>query len=276
MYICYVDESGGFEVSGSDISATPLMVLAGLVVDQTRISQVTREFIRIKRTYYPRLCKSAHPLGDMLVEIKGGNVRTNLRSTSRDSRRHAIGFLTQVVRLLEDQHAKIVGRVWIKEVGKGLDPDASYTFAVQDIARHYDKLLATRREKGLIICDSRMANQNAIVSHSVFTQKMQRGGDAYPHIAEVPVFGHSNNHAGLQLADLLASALLFPMAARTYCAAHWPGGVHVDPHYDEVKRCFARRCQRLEWRYQLGPRSTGGIIVSDPLGGKRSAALWTR
>jgi hypothetical protein len=32
----------------------------------------------------------------------------------------------------------------------------------------------------------------------------------------MPTFGHSENHAGLQLADLVCSALLFPMAMDAY------------------------------------------------------------
>jgi hypothetical protein len=37
---------------------------------------------------------------------------------------------------------------------------------------------------------------------------------------EVPSFGHSDNHAGLQLADLICSAFLWPMAMHAYCEGH--------------------------------------------------------
>ena len=273
MHLCYIDESGGFEPEGSSPSATPLMVLVGLVVEQRRIAELTRAYLQAKHKYYPRAGAAQPALDDILTEIKGASVRTNLRSTSRNQRRHAMGFLGEVMRTLEGQHVRLLGRVWVKALGQGLNPDATYTYAIQDIARHFEHFLAERRSKGLIICDSRMHNQNALVSHSLFTQKMRHTGDAYPSIAEVPVFGNSRNHAGLQLADLMASAFLFPMATRTYCAGRCVG-VHMDPHYDEVKRRFATRSGTLEYRYVSGGRSMGGVTVSDRIGHRPSAILF--
>jgi hypothetical protein len=275
MYFCYIDESGGSEPSGSHVSATPLMVIAGLVIEQRRVEQLTRDYLRGKRRYFPRRGGARPSLGDILLEIKGGNVRTNLRAPSRNQRRQAIGFLGEVMRLLECHHARLLGKVWIKEAGQGLKPDATYTSAIQDIARHFEHFLAERNEKGVILCDGRMANQNAVVAHSIFTQKMRQEGDPYPCILELPMFGHSKNHVGLQIADLMASTLLFPMATRTYCASQWTG-VHVDPHYDEVRRRFALRCGELEYKYTFGGRRTGGVTVSDRLGRQPSAALFKR
>jgi hypothetical protein len=65
------------------------------------------------------------------------------------------------------------------------------------------------------------------VSHSIFTQKFKAEGDQYPRVLEMPTFGHSNNHVGIQIADLLASALLYPMATCAYCRGH-VSNVHVD------------------------------------------------
>ena len=91
-----------------------------------------------------------------------------------------------------------------------------------------------------MLCDARMQNQDSEVSHSIFTQKHQQAGDPLDRLVEVPAFGHSVNHVGLQLADLAASAFLFPMAARTYCVATTTGP-HVDPHFDgrERSQCAA-------------------------------------
>lgn len=41
----------------------------------------------------------------------------------------------------------------------------------------------------------------------------------------MPLFAHSDNHVGLQVADLLASTLVFPMAAAAYGAPE--GNVHA-------------------------------------------------
>ncbi len=38
------------------------------------------------------------------------------------------------MKVLAQNHVRLLGRVWIKEVGQGLKPDATYTFAIQDIA----------------------------------------------------------------------------------------------------------------------------------------------
>ncbi|MEV2265794.1 DUF3800 domain-containing protein [Nonomuraea africana] len=51
----------------------------------------------------------------------------------------------------------------------------------------------------------------------MFTQKWRTGGDPFAPLSEVPLFAASDNHAGLQIADLLASTLVFPMAASAYC-----------------------------------------------------------
>lgn len=274
MFFCYVDESGGFEAPSQAPAATPLMALVGLVVDQGRVAQITSDFLREKRRYFPGP-STGHYLSQILNELKGSDLRRALRSPTRNPRRQTIGFLGHVLGLLEQHHVRIVGRVWVKEPTKGLDPAGSYTYAIQDIAAHFNNFLDRRRgNKGLIICDGRMWNQNEAVSHSVFTMKMRQRGDAFPNMAESPIFGNSTNHAGLQLADITASALVFPVAAGVYCAAHYASSVHCDPHYDVIRTQFARRISALEYRYQSRGRTAGGIVVSDKLGRRPSSALF--
>ncbi|MEU6997474.1 DUF3800 domain-containing protein [Nonomuraea sp. NPDC046570] len=53
----------------------------------------------------------------------------------------------------------------------------------------------------------------------------KRASDPYTPLGEVPLFAASDNHAGLQIADLLASTLVFPMAASAYCPQR-PGNPH--------------------------------------------------
>ena len=43
-----------------------------------------------------------------------------------------MGFLTHTMDLLEKHHVRLIGRVWIKGRDEGLDPQASYTYAIQD------------------------------------------------------------------------------------------------------------------------------------------------
>ncbi len=168
-----------------------------------------------------------------------------------------------------------MARVWIKAPGTALDPRASYTYAIQDIARSFQNYLDHRAELGLIICDSRMQNQNAEVSHSIFTQKHQLAGDALDRLVEVTTFGHTINHAGLQLADLIGSAVLFPMAARTYCLGSSAAQAYVDPYFEDVKLRFAPRVRALQHRYHdADGRWRGGIVVSDAIGQRSGSALF--
>ena len=274
MHICFIDESGGFEVPASNPAATPLMVIVGLIIDSSQISCVTDRLLQVKRTFFPQRCQSHFPLDDILCEIKGGDVRASLRSPGRNTRRHANGYLNQVVGILEQCQVSLIGRVWIKEIGKALDPAGSYTYAIQDLARSFERYLSTEASTGLVVCDSRMHNQDSQVSHSIFTQKHRSAGDLLPSILEAPVFGSSGNHAGLQLADTVASALVFPMAARVYCAAQWPGG-HTDPHFDAVRTRYAARLVRVQFRYQdTAGKWRGGVVVSDRLGGLPSSRLF--
>ncbi len=77
-----------------------------------------------------------------------------------------------------------------------------------------------------MVIDSSAPKLNSAMAHSIFTQKFKATGDSYGRMLEMPTFGHSENHVGLQLADLLASGLLFPMASHCYCTGHVQN-VHV-------------------------------------------------
>ena len=274
MYFCFVDESGGFEAPASNPSATPLMAIVGLIVDSATVPAMTGELIHAKMAYFPQRSTSSKFLDNIRNEIKGADLRSSLRSSSRNIRRHAFGYLDRTLDILDRHNVRIVGRIWVKAAGQALHPDGSYTYAIQDIARHFHVHLTANNETGMVICDSRMHNQDAQVSHSVFTQKHSARGDRLPRIAEAPVFGVSMNHAGLQLADTVASALVFPIASRVYCAHQW-AGVHTDPHFDAVRARYRARLRALEFRYQ-GPsgKCQGGFVVSDNLRHWSSARLF--
>jgi hypothetical protein len=264
LYICYIDESGGFEIPGSSGGATPLMVIAGLIIDVDGLNAVTNKLIDAKRIFYPNLCPPPHSLDDIQAEVKGSDIRKGLRSTARNDRRHGMRFLEGIVRTFETDSTAIIGRIWIKEVGVAMQPSSSYAYAIQDMARLFERFLAEKESLGAMICDSRMHNQNSMVSHSIFTQKHRSGGDPLAHIMDVPTFGSIKNHAGLQLADFLASSLLFPIAARVYCSHLW-NDVHTSPHFDAVRTAFSKRLAVLEYSFVETGRTKGGVVVSDKL-----------
>jgi len=141
MKILYIDEAGGFEAPNSLATATPLMVIAGVVLDHAGLPTLTDEFLRLKARFYPGKVRAArHLLDYVLAEVKGAEVRAGVRSSSRDKRRQAIGFLDQTIALLSAHDAAIIGRVWVKAPGQSLSPRASYTFAIQDLALHFEHL----------------------------------------------------------------------------------------------------------------------------------------
>lgn len=170
----------------------------------------------------------------------------------------------------------MVGRVWVKEHGKTLNPTSCYCYAVQDISLHFNEFLRMKSSHGLLIADGRAQHLNIQVSHSVFTQKWRAGGDPYPSMLEVPVFSHSENHVGIQLADLVASTLVFPMAAANYCTP-LPGRAHSSPRYKTVVASHGEALKRLQFRYrdETG-RWRGGLVVSDPVGKRPGSALFGR
>jgi hypothetical protein len=272
--ICYIDESGGVEDPAATPDATPLMVIVGLIVDYARLPGLTRDFLQVRRRFFSgKAPRAGHYLDHILSEVKGRDIRAFLRANSR-KRHHAIAYLDQVVRLLDHNGCQLIGRVWIKAPGSQLNPRTSYTTAIQDLGKSFQHYLVTHGEVGLMLCDARMQNQDSEVSHSIFTQKHQQAGDPLDRLVEVPAFGHSVNHVGLQLADLAASAFLFPMAARTYCVATTTGP-HVDPRFDGVKERFADRIRRLQYRYQdSGGRWQGGVAVKDAIAHRPGAALF--
>lgn len=125
-----------------------------------------------------------------------------------------------------------------------------------------------------MIIDNSTPGVNSNVAHSVFTQKFKSAGDSYPRLLEMPTFGGSDNHVGLQIADILGSGLIAPMAGRAYCDGHITGP-HVHPRYDEIKQRFGSRVSSLQFAYrdQKGDRC-GGFIVSDKLGNRHSGYLF--
>jgi hypothetical protein len=85
----------------------------------------------------------------------------------------------------------------------------------------------------------------------------------------------SVNHAGIQICDLLCSGLLFPIASYSYCSG-FVNNLHVDPGFGLLKTRYAGRLRSLDYSYYDSTAHAwqGGIVVSDPLGGRHSGYLF--
>jgi hypothetical protein len=278
MFVCYVDEAGCTGVLPSATSPIqPLFCIAGLAVNLNNLVALTGEFISLKEKYFRNKLPTARPrLEYLLAEIKGGDVRTTFRRCGRNARRHRLLFLGEILDLVDHHGGRLFGKVFIKGIGAPQYGTAIYTSSLQKICTDYQHLLGTHSDDGIVVLDSRDKPHNERTSFSVFTQKFRAAGDPFPNIRDVPVFGHSNNHAGLQIADLVVSALLYPIAAFAYCSGHIQN-MHVNPRYAVLRQWFGPRLQSLQYRYQDAGTGYwwGGFSVSDPLGHESTPHLFS-
>lgn len=281
MYLCFIDESGDTGVlSTQNKESQPAFVLAGLIIHQDKLSDFTRDFLRIKKEFFPDLFEGiTHQTEVILKEVKGSELRKPSRLKCAQSFRHVSQFLGRLLGGLEKYDVKLVGRIQIKQADKATSPDAIYTAAIQSICQSFNKFLEDQGALGMAICDSRSHKQDIQTSHSIFTQKFRHEGDNFPRIVEMPTFGRSDNHSGIQAADLICSALLMPFAVNVYCQdkAEELRNKHVQPSYEKLRDKFWRRVGGLQYRYMDDQKGykVGGVWVTDGLGSKSGRHLFS-
>lgn len=277
MFICYIDEAGCTGALPAPSSAIqPVFALAGTFVKESHIKSLTNDLIQLKQRFFPKHLPTGSLYHDWItVEVKGSSLRNMARSKSRNDRRFAYMVIGSALDILEKHQVKVVGRVFIKPIGGQFNGSAVYSSTVQGICKTFQQFLAAKGEAGIVIADSRNKPKNANVSHSIFTQRYAATGDPYSRLVELPTFGHSDNHAALQLADLVCSALLFPIAAQVCAAAHLTDHTHCDPHYLNLKTRFGERLKDLQYRYQNNKNWwEGGVTLADPLNKLNASALF--
>lgn len=155
MYFCYLDESGGCERPDLGPAATPAMFIVGLILEASQIPALTRDFLAFKRRFFPGRYVQGHALDHVLTELKGSEILQMTRSDSRNKRRQADLLRSRLLDLVETYRSRVVGRVWVKEAGKSLKPEATYCYAVQDISLHFSQYLLAENAQGLLIADGR-------------------------------------------------------------------------------------------------------------------------
>lgn len=272
MLIAYVDDAGDVQTApGGDSNVPPVLAFGAVVLRSETLPQLTRDFLALKRKHFGGRMRSRHLLDDVLEEIKGADLKAMVRASHR-KRRIAVRFYDELLDLLAAEEARIFGRVWIKGVSAPLDGRAVNTFSIQDMCRTFQHLLDDRGDDGLMVIDSSTPGLNAMVSHSIFTQRFRAAGDQYARLVEMPTFGHSKNHVGLQISDILVSGLITPLAARAYCLGAI-SGVHVHDRYAHLKERYGGRLRGLQHRFYEGSWR-GGYSVSDHIGHKHGGHLF--
>jgi hypothetical protein len=89
----------------------------------------------------------------------------------------------------------------------------------------------------------------------------------------MPTFGHSNNHAMIQLVDVMCSAVMFPMVSVVYCDGV-EGNVHVHPAYLTLLNRYREAIKSMQYRYNADGWK-GGVWVTDARGRKASKVLFS-
>jgi len=254
----------------------PALVIGALFVNQADLHEVTHDFMAVKQQYFPGLAyPSRSSLDRILPEIKGADIRHNAtRGTAREYQ-NAIGFLDRLMGLLNRYGIKLSARIWIKGLGMPFDHIPVYTSSIQSLCAYFDHYLGSVDDSGFCIADSRNKFKNVRVSHSIFTQKFRQGAAGYGRLHELPTFGHSENHAGLQLCDLVCSALLFPIACYAYCTGY-VGNVHVQAGAADLRARYGQTLKNLQYRYQqqAGGRFLGGVVMNDAIQHRSAAAMF--
>lgn len=284
MRICYVNEAGcSGELPSVHSPVQPLLAFAGIALPAARLERLTAGFAAWKMRFFPGLCRDlAAPAEAILVEIPGSELRRLLRR-SRKERRFALRALHELLALLEAEDTRLFGRVWIKGIDEPFNRRAIFASSLQTIFEGLENLCRESGESGWIVADEAHRQRGEKLSQQIFARLFADGRAADPGgsgggiggLAELPTFGHRDNHAGLQIAELLAAGLLFPLAAHAYCRGRLKNQTHLSPGYAALAPLFGERLETMQHRYDAGAgRWRGGIVVSDLLGGRPGGRLF--
>lgn len=272
MFFCYVDESGDSGTLNSGNSTdTPAFTVLGLIVNQSNLYDITHDFLALKRLFFPNLIDANYPLNDILAEVKGESIRKMIRKGGRRNFSHSIGFLDAVVTLLNRYQISIIGKGLLKGVGSPNSDAGFYGSAIQHICKHFQSFLNTNDCPGMIIADSRRKNQNSSVAHSIFTQLFGNSRQNYPNMLELPTYAHSQNHAMIQITDIVCSAIIYPMFMDAYCSGM--NNVHASPKYASIRGRYGVAIKDMQYRYESLGSWYGGMLVTDATGSGRHTSL---
>lgn len=270
MYFCYVDESGDSgTLHAENETDTPIYVAVGLIVSQSSLYSLTHKFLDIKRRFYRSGMDVKYPLNDILYEVKGESIRKFVRKGNRRNVTHAIGYIDAIVTLLKNNSAYLLAKCLVKGIGVENSDAGFYSSALQHIWTHFQHFLAQQSCRGIVIADSRRQAQNAKVAHAIFTQYFGFSHERYPNLMELPTYAHSQNHAMIQITDIVCSSILFPMMVNTY----WQdlANVHVSQKFAIIHGRYKEAIKNMQYRY-FADNWLGGILVTDGTNGRRTAS----
>lgn len=188
MLMCYVDESGDTgALIPTERNTQPVFLISAVIAKQPSLKQLIRAIIDLKKRFFPAYDNGLNHWHDWLkVEVKGANLRRSLREGTHDAKRHVIGFIEQLLRLMEQHHVQIVSRIYLKEPNAAFNGSSVYPAAIQRLTMAFEDKLQRENEQGILILDSWNKVKNVPVAHSIFTMKFSAYGTGYDHLAELP------------------------------------------------------------------------------------------
>ena len=278
VQLCYVDESGKADtLTRTDAQQQPVVVIAGISLPERSLTQITHEWIELKRAYLPVIRKSSRKgwLDGILKELKGTTLRRGFRTRATvRQRQQAIGLIDGLVNLLERHDCRILGRIWVKELDARIEGMHMHFSSLQFICGAFHAGLGDD-ERGMVVVDSQTYQHNHQLAHSVFTQRFARK-PSHERLVDMPVFGHSDNHAGLQIADLLCSAVLAPIACAVYGGSYASWNTHCDSGFLDIRERYGERLERLtyDWNNSRTGRVSSSIVVHDPTMKRSTRLMW--
>lgn len=215
MLTCFVDESGcPGSLPAVSSSVQPLLVIAGIALDPSAVASLTRQYVRLVQRHHYGQSRPADFCADLQREIlKGADMRRAMRKDGAATGSPEVRLLDKVLALLHAHGARLFGCVLVKAPGQPLDGAAAYSHGLVAVVRDFYAHLEERGTCGHVIADFREAQLNGRASRELMAAKWAEGADRLPLLPLAPAFGNSEMHAPLQLADLVCSALLWPIAA---------------------------------------------------------------
>jgi len=112
VYLCYVDESGSADLlCQTSTASTPALVIAGLIVPNDRLMDLVWQYLQLKKQYNPSLATAPRLSQVIAAEVKGADLRSDVRSGKHRRERRALWFIGKIFDLLQTHHCRVVARV---------------------------------------------------------------------------------------------------------------------------------------------------------------------
>lgn len=260
MLTLFIDESGcPGQLRTLDSPVQPLLVVAGIALDTSHLAEVTRKFARLTQRYHHGQSRPNEICTDIQAElVKGSDVRRAIRANPSSPELKELAFLDSVLSLMKTHRARLFGTVIVKHVGQEFDGQVVYGRALHEVVRTFHEQLLASDTFGTAIADFREAKLNGRVSVELMEAKLGPLGDQLPRLLHLPTFGNSEVHAPLQIADLVCSALVWPIAAHRF-REELSGSPLLNPTADEGT--WRRFRQRLQ---EMTPANEVALAVATP------------